>query len=562
MFKPTPHPVLKLPTPEQVREIVARPAGREELAKFFAEREAAIKRMEVDPWRYGYRPPIWDQVSDALKGGTDEALVLGGNRSSKSEFAAWHVVDSIATKDNQEWAMFHSSHDSSIRQQHARIYRYLPPEWRDLGKQGKMVNVCYTVKNGFSEHIFILPNGSRCYFFNYQQDPRVIEGYEWDGAWCDELVPIDYLEAIRYRLITRRGKLITTFTPVEGYTQTVADFLAGSEPVRSERAPLLAEGKVHVRGCPPGEMPRELICQNRGRKVFFFFTSDNVFSPYEEMVAKLDGATEAKVKERAYGWPEKQVGNAFPRFGRLHVVSADRVPGRVSRYRAADPGIAKNWFIKWYAVDELGRTYVYREWPDKRLHGEWALPCAKNPDGKPGPAQRSEAGRGILDYKRLILELEGWVWDDANGEWDGSKAETITDSVIDPRLGGAEVPSEEEGTSIIMLMEREQRDSRGRLVGPSMVWRAGPGGQIADGIQLLNDRMDWDTTQELTALNSPRWYVVDTCEQSVFAYREYTGLGGEKGALKDIIDPDRYFVKSDWGYIDESAPLVAGGGTY
>lgn len=562
MFQPTPHPVLKLPTPEQVAAIMLQPDGRDALARLYREREAAIERMQQDPWRHGWRPPVWGVMEGCLKGEIEEALVMGGNRSSKSEWAAWHVVDDQVAQPAREWACFHSSHDSSIRQQQSRIYKFLPPEWRDVGKQGKLVNVCYTAKAGFSDQIYILPNGSRAYFFNYQQDLRALEGYEWDGAWCDELVPVDVLEAVRYRLVTRRGKLLITFTPVEGYSQTVAEYLAGAVVARSEPAPLLPQGKEHVRGCPPGHMPRELVCRNSTRRVFFFWTSDNPFNPYEAMVRKLEGRTEAKIKERAYGWPEKQLGNAFAKFGAVHVVRADRVPKRVTRYRVADPGEAKNWFIKWYAVDDMDRVYVYREWPDQQRYGEWALPCARNPDGRPGPAQRMEFGRGILDYKRLILELEGWRWDEDRGAWDGSQAERIFDAIIDPRMGGAEVPSIEEGTSLIALMEDEQRDRQGRVVGPSMVWRPGAGGAIRDGIQLLNDRLDYDTTRPVTIENAPKWYVVEDCQQSLYAYREYTGLGGEKGAMKDVVDPDRYFAKSGLGYVDELVPVVRGGGSY
>lgn len=560
MFEPTAHPILKLPTAEEAARIMATPGGREKLAEVLVAREQAIKQMASDPWRYGYKHPSWLKMAAELRSSIDELLEMGGNRSAKTEFAAWYAVDDLVNNSNREWAFLHSSHDSSIRLQQSRVYRYLPPEWRDLGKQGKLINVSYTAKTGFSDQIFILPNGSRAYFFNYQQDVKILEGYELDGAWPDELVPVDFVEALRYRLITRRGKMLITFTPVEGYSQTVADYLAGAEVITSERAPLLAGHKVHVKGCPPGEMPREMLCINPRRKVFFAFTSDNPFNPYGELVKKLDGASEAKIKERAYGWPEKRQANAFPKFGKVHVVPASKIPKKLTRYRAADPGVSKNWFIKWYGVDDLGRTYIYREWPDFQRYGAWAVPCSKNPDGRPGPAQRAEYGRGIKELKRLILELEGWQWNSDAGEWDGSKAEVVVDGVIDPRMGGAEVPSDEENKSLIILMEQEQTDGQGRVLGPSMVWRPGKAGRIADGLELINDMLDWNEADPVSVMNSPQLFISEDCLQSIYAYREFTGLGGETGALKDVVDPDRYFVKMGWGYIDENLPLVRGGG--
>ena len=46
-------------------------------------------------------------------------------------------------------------------------------------------------------------------------------------AWCDELVPLDVLETLRFRLVDRNGKLAVTFTPVQGWSPTVADYLNG-----------------------------------------------------------------------------------------------------------------------------------------------------------------------------------------------------------------------------------------------------------------------------------------------------------------------------------------------
>jgi phage terminase large subunit-like protein len=555
----TPHPVWELPPPEVLQKQLAE-FGPARLNEILIAREERIADSLRDPLRFGYRPPIWGKVSSSLKAGIDEVLVMGGNRSSKSEWAACHAVEDLMIDDGREreWAFFHSSEKSSIRQQQTRIYKFLPPEVRDIGKQGKKTNVCYTAKNGFSGEAFILPNGSRGYFFNYLQDARVLEGYEWDGAWCDELVPVDFLEAIRFRLVTRRGKLIITFTPVEGYSPTVAEFLSGAAVMESEVAPLLPQSRILVRDCPPGHMPRVMRCLNPSRRVHFFFTSDNPFNSYEEMRKKLEGSTEMRIKERAYGWPEKQQGNLFTKFSSVHIVQPDRLPPRVARYRSIDPANSKSWFIKWYAVDNLGRNFVYREWPDMQNHGEWALPSSKNPDGRPGQAQKAGLGFSILQYKKLMLELEGAVFDPDHG-WDRSKAEKIEKTIIDARLGGAVVPSSDEPTSIIDLLNLEQIDSKGRVVGPSMDVVPGSGARIDDGIQLINDRMHYDESSPVTIMNAPAWYVTSNCLQSIHAYREYTGAGGEEGALKDIIDPDRYFLKSDPCYIDAETKFVIEG---
>ena len=68
-----------------------------------------------------------------------------------------------------------------------------------------MTNVAYTQKNGFSENKFIFPNGSECIFRNYAQEIVVIEGGDCDLIWADELVPLSWIETLRYRLLTSGG---------------------------------------------------------------------------------------------------------------------------------------------------------------------------------------------------------------------------------------------------------------------------------------------------------------------------------------------------------------------
>ena len=66
-----------------------------------------------------------------------------------------------------------------------------------------------------------------------------------------------------------------------------------------------------------------------------------------------------------------------------------------------------------------------------------------------------------------------------------------------------------------------------------------------EGVQLLNAAMAYDIDQPLDITNCPRWYVVEDCLQTIRAYNEYTcreeGTYSQRDALKDIVDPDRYF---------------------
>ena len=108
-------------------------------------------------------------------------------------------------------------------------------------------------------------------------------------------------------------------------------------------------------------------------------------------------------------------------------------------------------------------------------------------------------------------------------------------------------------------MDEEQLDNEGNVIGESMTWYAGPGGDIEDGITVINDMLDFDETSPVNAMNSPNFFISNKCEQSIYAYAEYTGLDGLKGALKDVVDPDRYLFKRGIYYVDEQNMKATGG---
>ena len=557
-FMQTPDAMIPALSNEQI-ETLLQNKGVDFVADFIQRRERSIALAKDDPLNYGFELECWKEARRQLDD-ADELLVLGGNRAGKTEFAAKLVAETLVNKENAVVWCLHSSLPSSIELQQPVVRRYLPPQWRAMGKKGQVANVSFTVKNGFSEQVFVLPNGSRCRFLNYTQDIRVLEGGECDLIWCDELVPLTWLETLRFRIVTRQGKLLITFTPVKGYSMTVKDYVAGASIVKTRPSELLSD-TVNVQGCEIGTMPYVLQPYRKNARAMTFFSEDNPYGGYDNIKKMLDGKPSSEIKIRAYGWAEKLDGNTFAKFDeKVHVIPSDKVPKEGTRYCSCDPAGLKNWFIKWYLVDEIGRVFLYREWPDRKTYGEWALPSEK-PDGAPGPAQSNDQGRSIVGYKKLILELGGWKWNEEAGEWDGTDAEDIACRYIDPRMGGAEVPSAEEGTSIISLMEDIQEKDNARI-GPSMVWLRADGGSIDEGIQMINDYMDYDDSETISALNAPKYYVTSDCEQSIFAYHEYTGRDGLKGAMKDVIDPDRYFLKSGPVYYDTNVPLFSEGGGY
>jgi phage terminase large subunit-like protein len=515
-MKLTPHPVLHAPSEEEIKALVGK-VGEAKTLEILQIREDKIEAEKSDPYRHGFEPWYWRDADRLLDGG-DELLISGGNRAGKTEYAAKRVVYTLINKPNARVWCLHTTNQSSIQMQQSVVWKYLPSELK-LAKKTKVTNIAYTQKNGFSENSFVLPNGSQCFFMNYAQDRTVIEGGETDLIWCDELVPLDWVETLRFRNITRRGKLIVTFTPISGYTPVVKDYIAGSRVQESKPAKLM-EGMNTVIGCKSGEMPYISKCIRRGAFAIWFFSEFNPYNPFDHLAKGLKGRSSYEIKIRAYGWAESLQGTQFPRFGDANIIPANKIPAAGSNYMSCDPAGARNWFMLWMRVDENGNRYIYREWPDASV-GEWALPSEK-PDGKVGSAQTTNAGRGLDEYRELMRHLEG--------------SEIITERYVDPRAGSTQAAGRDGGTSIIELFQQGDYP---------MFLMPAAGIAIEEGVGMINNWLSYDMSQPISSQNQPKLFVSEDCQNLIYCLKEWTGQDGQKGASKDPIDCLRYLAVMD-----------------
>lgn len=519
-YEPTYHPVIKAPTVEELKVLVDN-NGPELVAQLLQLREDKIIAEKMDPYRHGYEPNHWLDADEMLKK-KNEILILGGNRAGKTEWAAKRVIQTLVNKpDARVWCL-HTTSSSSIQMQQNVLWKYMPPELKNARKT-KITNISYSQKNGFSDNTFILPNRSQCFFMNYAQDKKVIEGGEVDLIWCDELVPLDWVETLRYRAITRRGKLLITFTPVLGYSQVVKDYVAGCSIRKSLKAELLDQSKIIVAGCPKGHMPYLADSMNSGAGVVWFHSQLNPYNPFDQLRATLEGKTSNEIKIRAYGYAENTAGSQFPSFTDVNILTDEKIPVDGTNFMVCDPAGARNWFMLWLRAAKDGNLYVYREFPDIS-NGEWALPAEKS-DGKMGSGQKNGAGRGIDEYKELIRELEG--------------DEVMAERYIDPRAGATQSVGKEGGTSLIELLDQGEKP---------MYFTPASGVHIEQGVAIINDLLFYNSSESLSPINQPRLYVSESCKNLIYALREWTNQDGEKGACKDPIDCLRYLTIMEPSY--------------
>ena len=157
-IKLSPHPVIKLPSTEELR-ILAEKVGSAEVARILRIREEKIVAEKQDPYRHGYEPFHWKDA-DVLLAKHQELCVLGGNRAGKTEWAAKRIVAAMVNTPNARVWCLHTTSQSSIQMQQNVIWKYIPPEYKGL-KKGRVTNIQYSQKNGFSDGTFIFPNGSQ-----------------------------------------------------------------------------------------------------------------------------------------------------------------------------------------------------------------------------------------------------------------------------------------------------------------------------------------------------------------------------------------------------------------
>jgi phage terminase large subunit-like protein len=251
-FRPTPHPILRVPTPARAMEM-----GAAECHQALMARERIIREERADPFGKGWEPPIW-KVCDALLGfdwvplelaekirhalgfkkAQDVLLINGGNRGGKTHYAARTAMRILRRKTAANCWCCHSTQSMSIKYHHALMYTLLSPELRAADQRTKTTYIAYKQKTGFSDGRFVLPPrepgaaGSECEFLSYDMNPERIEGGNLDFIWDDELVPPDWVETQEFRIAERGGKIVITFTPIKGYSATVKLFQDGAAVAR------------------------------------------------------------------------------------------------------------------------------------------------------------------------------------------------------------------------------------------------------------------------------------------------------------------------------------------
>lgn len=550
-------------------------------------------------------------------------LLLGGWGSGKTEYAANRISRLMQQKERGIFWFLHETQPAAVDQQHPIVFKYLPPQLRGTKAILETTTyVAYKEKTGFSDGSFVLPNHSRGRFWTYQGGVDALQGPTVNAAWGDELMPPEFVTAVGSRVARANGVFFITFAPIHGHTAVVQEFLDGAEKVREitaflnpedggerdvarylglsdaelaalrgyferkEKPPIPAvpwsrpedcakwlTGEPSQPAVPPGrrfkKVPRVLkpADPEESRAVVLLNGSDNPFGKPLSVFTLNASVSEELGNRYFYGFTKASRARMFPKFDRrVHTIDDAAIPSHGTNYLWADPA-QRNFFMGWLRFTPR-RIFLYREWPGDYdipgvgVPGPWALPHGKLGDGQRGPAQDA-FGFGLADYKAELARLEGWKdykeqpdnvqkidWVKPMFAENGSR-EVVLRRFLDSRY--ASTPHQENDRPVTMLENFAEL---------GLFFETTPGDDINEGVQGINDWLNYDQTRPIDALNCPRLLVAKSCKNTIFALETWKNAERGKGATKDPIDILRYASLQGVDYVPADAYATTGGGSY
>lgn len=548
------------------------------LQNFTAMRAKMAHLSDIDPIAYGWKMKCWELVFKYWKK-ADVILIGGGQRSTKSTLGGRICVELAKQKPEAKIRCFHETEDRSIEDQQTFVEQALPLECNgipikdSMKLKGKNFSIGYKQGSGFVNGVCILPplfpmqvRGSEIIFNNYQQwvnKKKIFEGMEADLIWGDEQMPFELFKTLLSRLPSRKGKILLTFTMIDGFTDLVQSILGDAETVETRYSDIMDEDLPVVQ--KSRTWPRTYIIN--------FWSQDNPFFEFEDLRRVVEPQGRGAMLTKLFGIPEKKSLCQFPKFHPdIHVVNHRDIPtAGVTRYHIMDPAGEKNYAMIWGCIDNSNNMYVYREWPNMKFSpymnglegrynglGEWSLPGAEGQNknkGSPGPAQK-QIGLGFEGYARIISDMEYGdmpIKRTAKELEENPKApvrEVIFERIIDPRFGNKKVTSDDEAITMIQSFQKQGLFFKGARTGKD----------IDMGIMAINNLFDYDQSKPIDQVNKPKLYISTNCKNLIASIQNYTGLGGQEEYCKDFIDLLRYWVLSSPVFIGKDFKRYEGPG--
>jgi phage terminase large subunit-like protein len=235
-------------------------------------------------------------------------------------------------------------------------------------------------------------------FKNYAQDIDAFMGYKMDVIWMDEEVPQDIYNEALMRTMTTGGIVYVTFTPLNGLTPFVVNFLSKGDYLA---------GAMPLALPPETEEPKEEDARfanlTNSKAVIQAGWDDAPWLTEDAKKQMLDDTEPHLRAARSRGIPAMGSGNVYPIPFEEISVTPFKIPNHYKRMFAMDVGWNRT-AVLWAAQDpDTGTIYVYDEHyigqQEPAMHaaairgrGEWIT-------GVIDPASR---GRSQVDGQQLM----------------------------------------------------------------------------------------------------------------------------------------------------------------
>jgi hypothetical protein len=522
--------MLKAPTDEEI--VLLGEQDPRLLADLHKAHEGRIQASEEDPIRFGFDLAGWERIKDGLHE-YNECLTLGGNRSGKTTGCAKIVMQAVMENTDGHIVCFSQNADTSVKVQQAAVWEMMPKEFKKKTK-GIEGYINFSMQNGFTGSSFIFPDTrTRVDFKTYTQfsnNQTILEGFEFGfkkpqglniGAWLDEYLGDSTLvNTLRFRLATRDSKLLIGFTPIDGYTPFISEYLKGAETLETRKAELLNNKPLPVKQYSP----------ERDASVVYLHSDENPFGGYDRIAKDLLNKPEEDILVRAYGMPVKSMTTLLPLFNTQVNVLNDK-PNKYGMtfpdisnqreftcYMVVDPAGARNYSAIWAAVNEKKEVYIVREFPERDIYGEWAL--FGDPKWRYGPAAK-KIGYNVEGYVDLFREIE----DELNIK-------------IYERIGD----------SRFFAKENENNDDLFRAFDDfGMNFIPSDGRKEEVGINALDEWFSYNPDLDIDEINRPMCYIHEDCGNLIESLINYGSNGKADEALKDFFDLMRYLRMTNGG---------------
>jgi len=213
-------------------------------------------------------------------------------------------------------------------------------------------------------------------FKTYEQGRATWQGTEVDFIWMDEECPQDVYGEAMIRLMTTKGRIITTFTPLSGLTDVVLSFLDNSQETE-------AKFPKHVTIC----------------------TWDDVPHLSQEDKEKMLASTPPQLRDaRSKGVPTVGEGLIYPLDPKNYTIDDFQLPNHFQRIYGMDVGW-NNTAAAWGAWDrDNDIIYLYSEHKQGQAEPVIHVKAIKSRgEWIPGQIDPAARGRSQVDGESLYL---------------------------------------------------------------------------------------------------------------------------------------------------------------